>query len=134
MQNEVLMFIQEFGNYADGKYYEALYDVFMCKYCYHFAHLLKETFKRGSVCLCAPKGHWIWMDDKTNTPYDFWGDASDEECYYFIPEEYWGDLVTDFLHIPTITPHNATKQEIIDIMKKYCKDNYIEYNSECENF
>lgn len=101
--------------------YEMLRALFMDGYCYYFAHMLQQAFQRGKVCICAPFGHFVWMDD--DIPYDIEG-VSTSEAEYYIPEHYLGETVQDFLQIPNIV-HRTTEDEIQQIMDDYKNDNNI---------
>lgn len=105
---------------------------FRCGYCYHFAMILKHTFHRGSVCWAAPFGHIVWQDID-QTIYDIEGKYSGE-AFYFIPIEYLGESIRDFLHISNDQHDGAKKSELIDIVKKYCEDNNIVYNKNIESY
>ena len=121
MKTEVLGFISKFmlhqGTNSESS--EVLRKQFMAGYCYHFAHILKSTFNRGTVCWCAPFGHFIWMDED-NTAYDIEGEYVGDNLY-FIPESYLGDCLYDFLRIPN-KGHNTTQDEITEIIRKYEDD------------
>lgn len=101
--------------------YEIIRSTFCAGYCWHFAHLLKDTFNRGEVCLAAPFGHFVWLDE--DVPYDG-GGIYDGEAVYFIPESYLGDGIQDFTHIPGVS-HDTTIEEIMDIIHRYEDDNKL---------
>ena len=96
-------------------------ELFMCGYCWHFAHMLQTTFDRGEVCLCYPFGHFVWIDED-EIPYDAEGIRVGHEETYYIPEKYLKNAIDDFKHIPNIS-HNTTKKEIEEILNNYLKDN-----------
>lgn len=66
----------------------------------------------------------VWVDDD-NTAYDIDG-IDITECYYYIPEEYLGNQIINFKHIPHKWVIPATREEMLEIAKKYCADNNIE--------
>lgn len=118
----VLSFITDFATHAaiNENEYEIICSTFRTGYCWHFAVMLKAVFGRGCVCWAAPFGHFVWMDDN-NVPYDIEGVYFGEAVYY-IPESYLGDALKDFIRIPGIG-HDATKEEIMDIIHRYENDN-----------
>lgn len=133
LQNEVLEFITEFLYHQHKDEIAAiLHDQFRSGYCYHFAYMLRDTFHRGIVCWAAPFGHIVWKDID-DTTYDVEGKYIGE-AFYFIPVFYLGETVRDFLHIKTDQHKPATKQELINIMKRYCSDNNIDYNEKVESY
>ena len=92
------------------------------------AGILLRCYKRplieGAVCIAFPVGHMVWVDDD-NTAYDIDG-IDITECYYYIPEEYLGNQIINFKHIPHKWVIPATREEMLEIAKKYCADNNIE--------
>lgn len=99
-------------------YNEEIRKLFMAGYCYHFANILKSTFNRGEVCICFPFGHFVWLDID-NTAYDAGGiHTGDQKAY--IPEEFLGNCIYDFKHIPGKV-HNTSEKEIDEIWHKYCQ-------------
>lgn len=133
-KDEVEEFIVEFL-YKQNNDHAAviLHDQFRSGYCYHFAYMLRDTFHRGVVCWAAPFGHIVWKDINGKY-YDVEGELTDSEAFYFIPVWYLGEHVRDFLHINTDGHPGATKQDIINIMKRYCHDNNIEYDETAEKY
>lgn len=115
--NPVLKFIDKFYAHAgtDPDKQEVLRYQFRAGYCYYFAVMLKAAFKRGEVCWCAPFGHFCWVDID-GCPYDVEG-VYLGEADYFIPENYLGDAINDFLH--TGVKYCATKKEINQIIANY---------------
>ena len=122
----VLQFIADFmyvGHDKNNMMRRADYltETFRAGYCYYFAHILQKAFPNGSVCWAAPFGHLIFM--YAHIPYDIEG-VYVGEAEYFIPEEYLGRTVEDFLHIRGVA-HNATEQELTHIIEKYKKDKLL---------
>lgn len=106
--------------YHEGKENaETIWHFFRAGYCYYFAHMIKIAFHRGTVCWAAPLGHFVWCDED-GTPYDiegiYFGEAEE-----FIPEEYLGDMIKDFLHVPDVA-YNATEEDITKCLERYRKD------------
>ena len=131
MGDEVLDFISNFLTYkkdVDGE--EVMRRHFRAGYCYYFAVVLKTAFNRGEICWAAPFGHIIWVDED-GIGYDIEGEYCGESFYY-IPESYLGDCLTDFLHKGKC--HGSSRQELISIMKKYCEDKNITYDQDVESY
>lgn len=103
--------------------YEIIRFTFKAGYCWHFAHILKNTFKRGEVCWAAPFGHIVWVD-VNGVPYDAEG-LNEGEQMYNIPESYLGDFIKDFIHIPGEEIPVITKDDIVGAIRKYEDDNNL---------
>ena len=113
-------------------------DVFRVGYCWHFAHLLKNTFGDGEVCLAAPLYHFVWVYD--NIAYDIYGQYNGLLKLY-IPESYLteGQLfefkqinIPFEKHLPVkVTP--ITKKDYIALIERYCKDTNQIFNSKVIN-
>lgn len=137
-QKEVLGFLDKFIQHgvshdkAHGV--DVLYDQFMNGYCLHFALMLQGLFQRGKVCLAAPFGHMVWMDDD-GTCYDY-GGFYDGEAYYFIPIDMIPkSMLTDFRHVPSEVPTAyISKTRCIWLMKRYCDLAGIDYDAEAERY
>ena len=104
-------------------------------YCYYFAKMLQTTYSRGDVCLTAPFGHFVWVDDIDDKAYDIEGlyEMKDHDAYYLVPERYLGNFVNDFM------PNRrglmaASKSNIIGIIKRYCNDTCCKYYEELEKY
>lgn len=117
---QVIEFIADFtlNKSRNNNDCELIRTLFMDGYCYYFAHMLKLAFQRGEVCVCAPFGHFVWVDN--NIPYDIEG-VSISEAEYYIPEKYLGDTVKDFLQVSNIA-HHTTEEEIQQIIDNYKAD------------
>lgn len=126
-QVTVLNFINRFStffNLWECEKSEEFRKLFRMGYCWHFAKMLQTTFNRGTVCVAFPLGHFVWLDSD-GTAYDIDGfDIS--EHYYYIPEEYLGDELINFKHIPGKRIPDATKEDLLKIAREYCTDNNIE--------
>lgn len=104
-------------------------------YCWHFAHMLKDTFERGEVCWAAPRPHTVWVDTD-GTPYDIEGHFYDDSVAYFIPEKYLGKFKNCFKHISNEkdSAQIMYKKDIIRVMKKYCIYKHIKYDTSKESY
>lgn len=111
----VLEFINNFVNYDDATMIDNFTQKFSNGYCWHFAHLLKQTFQQGYVCIDAPYGHFVWID-KDNNIYDINGITTPNGT--LIPEEFLNDALLDFKHIPNLT-NNTTEEEIQKIIDTF---------------
>lgn len=119
----VIQFITDAITSVDRKNSDdVLYDFFHAGYCYYFALILKEAFRRGQICWCAPYGHICWQDEN-GVGYDI-GGICDSECDFYIPVSYIKEGLLDFLHIPGKV-FNAS-QEYIDNAIEMFKKNLIE--------
>lgn len=125
---EVLDFINNFKNHSNVPYY--IERLFRSGYCYYFAEILKSAFNRGELCWCAPLGHIIWMDID-RIPYDIEG-INQSDCLAYIPIKYMGDAINDFKR--TDKCFNASKNDIIQIIQKYYKDNNKIFNESDLNY
>ena len=114
---------------------EALERTFTQGYCWHFAHLLQTTFKRGSVVLAAPFSH-VCFKDTDGKIYDIDGKYYGE-AYYFIPEDMAEEIIpncmADFKHIPG-NLHSMNKDECIYLMQEYCRHTGQEYDKKVEDY
>lgn len=113
---KVLYFIADFLFHEGLENAETIRHQFHAGYCYYFAHMLKQAFGRGKVCVAAPYGHFVWKDED-GICYDVEG-VTTSEAEYFIPESFMGDVVKDFLHIRGVA-HNTTKEEIDGLIERY---------------
>ena len=75
--------------------------------------MLKLAFKRGEVCLAAPYGHMVWVDDD-GMPYDISG-VDDSDTNDYIPEFMMESTVKDFRHVPGVV-NNTTDQKIAQMV------------------
>lgn len=132
---DVLQFIYDFNNMqynpSDEKksaiIIEGIYNQFANGYCYYFASMLKTAFNRGEICIAAPLGHIVWVDEN-NVPYDICG-CNESECDYYIPVFMLGDMIKDFKHIPN-DEHNTTKDEIAALMTEWSNVVHVYRNSD----
>lgn len=128
--------VEEFiNNFMKTDACEAFRSKFRSGYCWHFAHMLKDTFSRGTVVWAAPFGH-ICFADNDGTIYDIEGKYVGE-AYYFVPEELAEiirpGIMKDFKHIPH-EYFNACKKDLILIMKAYCLTAGIKYDDSVEAY
>lgn len=132
---DVLQFIYNFNNMqynsSDKKksdiIIEGIYNQFANGYCYYFASILKTAFNRGEICIAAPFGHIVWVDEN-NVPYDICG-CNDSECDFYIPVFMLGDMLKDFKHVPN-DEHNTTSDEITALMTEWSNVVYTYHNSD----
>ena len=113
---QVLRFIYNFLMHSGEENSEVIRNQFRNGYCYYFAHVLQRAFNRGTVCVAAPLGHFVWMDDN-QVPYDVEG-VNESDCDEYIPESFLGDMIQDFLHVPGVA-HNTTVEEIQELIQRY---------------
>lgn len=128
-------FCRTFSRYASGDEpaEEAPRLLFEAGYCWHFAHMLQNVFGRGEVCWAAPFSHFVWMDED-GTAYDA-GGFYDGEGFWFIPEsELADDLLDGFRHVPGKPGREATKEELVRVMKQFCRKNRTPYSEAAEEF
>jgi hypothetical protein len=112
---------------------EPLRMLYRTEYCWHFAHMLKTAFDRGTVCWTAPYSHVIWMD-ADGTAYDCEGICKNDS-FYLIPEEYIpANMLQYFKHMPDRYVKEATREQLIKIVKTYCEETGCEYRPEIENY
>lgn len=88
-------------------------------YCYYFASILKTAFRRGRVCWAEPYGRFVWIDDKSGTPYDIGGVCTDK-CDLVMPDTGFGDMLDNFLRIPGVG-HEMTNEEIHECVRNYMR-------------
>lgn len=122
----VLAFITDLTCCAakDEDQYEVIRSTFRAGYCYYFAHLLKTAFGRGEVCVAAPFGHMVWVDDN-GVPYDIEGVNFGEQVYN-IPESYLSEeAIKDFKHIPGEEAKCTEISEVIEMIRRYEDDNNL---------
>ena len=116
LDDAVLGFIFDAMQHCGRENEEVVYNFFRRGYCYYFAHMLKLAFRRGTVCVAAPLGHFVWMDDN-GVPYDADG-VNESCCQAYIPEEFMGDMVKDFLHVKG-EGYNASQEAIQELIRRY---------------
>lgn len=117
-------FIQDFSITED------ILNTFTCGYCWHFAKLLQVTFNRGSVVWLAPFSHVGFMDIDSKV-YDIYGEY-EGEVFYYIPEEYCGNLLDGFRHINKEVSY-VSKEKILSVIKNYCLLSNVDYEEDVEN-
>lgn len=85
-------------------------------YGYHFAAILKATFKRGEICLAYPLGHIVWVDID-GIAYDVYG-INSSECECYIPEKFLGDHIYNFIH-DGIHSIETSEEDLVKIKNEY---------------
>jgi len=110
---------------------ESLYKVFYRNYSWHYAHILQDTFQRGSVCLAYPKNHWVWMDvngvcvDALGTFH-----MSTNPVLMFIPEHYLGNFTDVCKMVKSFDEPNYSTEYLLRLGKTFTHDMGYEYNEE----
>lgn len=133
-ETQVEKFIEEMYQHfsTDDNMQELYRKHFRSGYCWHFAHMLKDTFARGEVCWAAPFGHFVFVDSD-GTPYDVEG-KYEGEAFYFIPESYmFVYMLNDFKRVPDMTA-DVTRDAIIGVIQNYCKMTNKEYDARLEKY
>jgi hypothetical protein len=97
-RKEVIVFIADIL-YHNGMNTDAIYNLFACGYCYYFAVMLKDAFKRGEVCWHKGFSHIVWLDDN-NVAYDIGGVFDDYDDGDLVPASELGDELTSFKKTP----------------------------------
>lgn len=106
--------------------------LFSAGYCWHFAHLLKDSFGRGEVCWAVPFSHFVWKDEDDEY-WDIDGIVHEEEYSFFIPEPYISDDILFTFKHTDYAWHNIEKfnvEDYMNIIDEYAKDNEFTYNRE----
>lgn len=113
--------------------WEASNNLYRAGYCYHFANILKATFKRGEVVWLAPFSHCGWQDIDGKV-YDAEG-YYEGEAFYAIPESYCEDIIIDFSHKDGIPDTKYySREKLISAVKEYCKKSGETYQPDIENW
>lgn len=94
---------------------ETIRSLFEAGYCYYFAKMLEDAFPGGTVCLCYPFGHIVYVYE--GVAYDI-GGVTDAEYESFIPLTWMRDGVNDFRHVPGIKC-SLTADNLEDLAQKY---------------
>lgn len=94
---------------------ETIRSLFEAGYCYYFAKMLEDAFPGGTVCLCYPFGHIVYVYE--GVAYDISG-VTDAEYESFIPLTWMRDGVNDFRHVPGIKC-SLTPDKLEDLVQKY---------------
>lgn len=90
---------------------ETVRSLFENGYCYYFAKMLEEAFPGGTICVCYPYGHVVYVLD--GVAYDIVG-VSSAEYEMYIPISEFGPYKTDFMHVPNIDAV-ITEQQLVSI-------------------
>lgn len=119
VSEKILWFVANFV-YAQGyNNADCISNQFRAGYCLHFAIILKNMFKEGEICWCAPFGHIAYVQD--GIPYDIEGVCT-SDCEYYIPISYIKEGIRDFVRIPGVG-FNASEEYIQDAIRRYKQDN-----------
>ena len=138
-KESILLFIRQFRTFSsmceeDTQCEATMWYVFRNGYCWHFAHMLKDTFGCGEVCWAAPFGHFVWLYN--SDVYDIEGEYRGEASY-FIPESYIpNELFADFKHIPGLKGKTGgeTSEDIENIIRRYCEENGMIFDDEALHY
>lgn len=96
---------------------ETICSMFEKGYCYYFAKILEEAFPGGTICLCYPYGHIVYVHKEV--AYDI-GGVSDAEAEYYVPISVVGRGTHIFKHVPG--PAVAMTELEKDDIKHYCEE------------
>lgn len=91
----ILSFIDRFRDFENRS---ATYHQYLNGYCWHFAHILKNMFKKGKVCLAYPVIHFVYVED--DIAYDISG-VTKIKYLKLIPEEEVTSVVQAANKLPT---------------------------------
>lgn len=98
---------------------DAIPTLFSAGYCYYFAVILKEAFKRGSICQAWPFSHIVWVDED-DTPYDIYG-VNQGEYVELVPVDRYGESLNAFRHVPgEYIPTEKTQKETVNAIRAQC--------------
>lgn len=78
----IIRFIYNFRYFCGKEGVDCVQNIFRNGYCYYFALMLKDAFKKGEMCLASPFGHIVYVQD--GIPYDIDG-VYDGEAIEFVP-------------------------------------------------
>lgn len=80
---------------------ESIRHLFEAGYCYYFAKMLEDAFPGGTICVCYPFGHIVYVYNEV--AYDICG-VTDAEFEMLMPVELLGSYIDDFRHVPGVLP------------------------------
>ena len=117
----ILEFIANFRFFAvrDVEYVqssETICSLFEKGYCYYFAKILEEAFPRGTICLCYPYGHIVYVHKEV--AYDI-GGVSDAEAEYYVPLSVVGSETYIFKNVPGSAVVMTELEK--DAIRQYCE-------------
>lgn len=95
---EVITFIADILFHSPNLKSNNIYNLFACGYCYYFALILKDAFKRGNIVWHKGFGHIVWEDDD-GTAYDIGGVFYDYGKGDLVPLDELGDSISSFTKI-----------------------------------
>ena len=118
----IIKFIANFRFFAvrDVEYVqssETIRSLFENGYCYYFAKILEDAFPGGTICLCYPYGHIVYVYKEV--AYDI-GGVSDAENEYYVPINVLGRGIHIFKHVPG--PAVAVTELEKDDFRHYCEE------------
>ena len=118
VNEKILWFIANFVYHQGVNNADCIHEQFRSGYCLHFAIILKNMFKKGEICWCAPFGHIAYVED--GIPYDIEGICT-SDCEYYIPISYIKEGIRDFVRVPGAS-FNADEEYIQNAIKRYEED------------
>lgn len=118
----IIEFIANFRFFAvrDVEYVqssETICSLFENGYCYYFAKILEEAFPGGTICLCYPYGHIVYVYEEV--AYDI-GGVSDAENEYYAPINVVEKVTQIFKHVPGHSVIMTEPEK--DYIKHYCEE------------
>ncbi len=96
---------------------ETICSLFENGYCYYFAKILEEAFPGGTICLCYPYGHIVYVYEEV--AYDI-GGVSDAENEYYVPINVVEKVTQIFKHVPGHSVIMTEPEK--NYIKHYCEE------------
>lgn len=95
---DVIKFIADILYHNPNSDNEDIYNLFACGYCYYFAVMLKDAFKRGEILWHKGFGHIVWKDID-DIAYDIGGIFYDYGEGDLVSLDELGEDISDFTKI-----------------------------------
>lgn len=96
---------------------ETIRSLFENGYCYYFAKILEDAFPGGTICLCYPYGHIVYVHEEV--AYDI-GGVSDAENEYYVPINVVEKVTQMFKHVPGLSVIMTEPEK--NYIKHYCEE------------